>query len=72
MNKTRQDSNCYVIICSEVYTSKTCSECGYPHNKLAGANTFKCPKFKRESDRDFNAARSILLKNMSLYSVMQY
>lgn len=69
MNKTRQDPDCHAVICSK-YTSKACSECRYSHNKLAAAKTFKCPKFKQEPDRDFNTAITILLKNMSFYSVM--
>jgi transposase len=27
---------------------------------------FECPQCNQESDRDFNAAKNILLKNMSL------
>jgi putative transposase len=66
MNKAREYPNCRVIICGEEYTSQTCSECGYLNRKIGGAKEFKCPGCNQESDRDFNAARNILLKNMSL------
>jgi putative transposase len=66
MNKAREYSNCRVIICGEEYTSQTCSECGYLHSKIGGAKKFKCPGCNQESDRDFNAARNILLKESSL------
>jgi putative transposase len=65
MNKAREYPNCRVIICEE-YTSQTCSECGYLHCKIGGSKKFKCPGCNQESDRDFNAARNILLKNMIL------
>jgi putative transposase len=55
-----------IIICGEEYTSQTCSKCGYLHRKIGGSKKFKCPGCNQESDRDFNAARNILLKNMSL------
>jgi hypothetical protein len=41
-------------------------ECGYLHRKIGGSKKFKCQRCNQESDRDFNAARNILLKNMSL------
>jgi transposase len=57
MNKAKEYPNCGVIICSE---------CGYLYRKIGGSKKFKCPGYNQESDRDFNAARNILLKNMSL------
>jgi putative transposase len=66
INKAREYPNCRVIICGEEYTSQTCSECGYLHRKIGGSKKFKCPGCHQESDRDFNAARNILLKNMIL------
>jgi putative transposase len=66
MNKAREYPNCRVIVCGEEYTSQTCSECGYLHRKIGGSKKFKCPGCNQESDRDFNAARNILVKNMSL------
>lgn len=66
LDKARKYLNCHVIICSEEYTSKTCSECEYIHTKLACAKRFKCSGCKHKSNRDFNAAQIVLLKNMRL------
>jgi putative transposase len=66
MNKAREYPNCRVIICGEEYTSQSCSKCGYLHRKIGGSKKFKWPGYNQESDRDFNAARNILVKNMSL------
>jgi putative transposase len=66
VNKAREYPNCRVIICGEEYNIQTCSECGYLHRKIGGSKKFKFPGCNQESERDFNAARNILLKNMSL------
>jgi putative transposase len=66
MNKAREYPNCRVIIYGEEYTGQTCSECGYLHHKIGGSKEFKCPGCHQESDRDFKAARNIILKNMIL------
>jgi putative transposase len=66
MNKAKEYPNCRVIICGEEYISQTCSEFGYLHRKIGGAKKFKYPEWHQESDRDFNATRNILLKNMIL------
>jgi putative transposase len=66
MNKAREYPNCRVIICGEEHTIQTCSECGYLHNKIEGAKKFKYPQCNQDFDRDFNAARNILLRNMIL------
>jgi transposase len=66
MNKAREYPNCRVIICGEEYTNQTCSECGFILCNIGGSKKFKFPGCYHESDRDFNAAGNILLKNMSL------
>ena len=48
----------------EMYTSKLCSLCGYYNEKLGGDSTYDCPKCKQSMDRDINACRNILIKNM--------
>jgi putative transposase len=60
INKAREYANCRVIICSEEYTSQTCSECEFLHCKIGGAKEFKCSQCNQKLDRDFNAARNIL------------
>jgi putative transposase len=62
MDKAREYPWCRVIVCTEEYTSKTCTHCGSIHEKLGGSKVFKCPKCNVELDRDANGARNILLK----------
>lgn len=54
--------NTHVILCSEEYTSKTCSQCGYLYRGLGSKKTFSCPSCHSIMDRDVNAAKNILLK----------
>jgi putative transposase len=51
-----------VIDVNESYTSKTCTKCGYKHDKLAGSKTFKCPNCNHEHDRDWGGARNIMIR----------
>lgn len=57
-----------LIICTEEYTSKTCSNCGKINHKLKGEKTFTCPTCKVCLDRDINGARNIYIKNHGLLS----
>lgn len=66
INKTKEYPWCKVIICDEHYTSKTCSQCGFLHQKLGASKTFKCPQCNVEMDRDINAAKNILLRYVTL------
>ena len=54
---------CKVVVVTEEYTSKTCTNCGavseYYRKRMK-----KCPKCNYEIDRDVNGSRNILLKNM--------
>lgn len=54
--------NKQIISASEDYTSKTCGNCGSLNYKLQSSKNFKCPLCKVEMDRDYNAARNILIK----------
>lgn len=54
--------NSKIRICSEEYTSKTCTRCGIMNEKLGASETFKCSNCKLEIDRDINGARNIYLK----------
>jgi putative transposase len=63
MNKNREYPNCRVIISGEEYTG---SECEFIHCKIGDSKRLKCPQCNQKCDRDFNAARKILLKKMSL------
>jgi transposase len=53
-----------VIICTEEFTSKTCSNCGYLKQDLGANKTFYCNSCGKVFDRDINAAKNILLKSL--------
>ena len=55
-------NGCTVIDVTEEFTSKTCTSCGYVHQKLGGSKVFKCPMCQHTIKRDFNGAFGILLK----------
>lgn len=57
-------TNVKVRICNEAYTSKTCGRCGFIKNNLGGAEVFKCSNCNLRADRDYHAARNILLRNL--------
>lgn len=67
LHKQKEFPWCRVIICDEAYTSKTCGNCGFIHNKLGGSKEFKCPKCGLRADRDIHAARNILLRFLTLW-----
>jgi putative transposase len=52
-----------ILIKSEAYTSKTCTNCGELNNSLGSKKIFECKKCNLVIDRDVNGARNILLKN---------
>jgi hypothetical protein len=64
LHKAKGYPHCRVVICTEEWTSKTCSCCGTLHHALGKAETFHCPNVlcKAVMHRDTNAARNILLK----------
>lgn len=49
--------------CSEEYTSKTCSCCGWINDKLGGSKVFKCKECGHIVDRDMQGAFNIYLKH---------
>ncbi len=50
-------------IVDESYTTKTCGNCGCMNHFVGRSNVFWCPYCKIELERDYQAARNILLKN---------
>jgi IS605 OrfB family transposase len=54
---------CKFVEVNEAYTSKTCGKCGEVNPGLGSSEIFRCPQpdCNFVGDRDFNAARSILL-----------
>ncbi|TYZ67167.1 hypothetical protein PybrP1_006962 [[Pythium] brassicae (nom. inval.)] len=55
------------VECGEEYTSKMCSSpCDHIKHDLMDAKTYRCDACSTVLDRDLNAARNILHKNLSL------
>ncbi len=52
-----------VKIVDESYTTKTCGNCGCMNHFVGNSNLFWCPYCKIELERDYQAARNILIKN---------
>jgi IS605 OrfB family transposase len=61
----RKHGKCLIFV-EEHYTSKTCGRCGKINWELGGNKTFNCSDCGLCSDRDENAARNILLKQLPL------
>ena len=53
-----------VSIIEEDFTTKTCTKCGNSKNEVGSKKIFKCSSCGFKCDRDVNAARNILLKNL--------
>lgn len=53
-----------LVICTEEYTTKTCTKCGQINDNVGGADTFICvsPSCGLRINRDINGARNILIK----------
>lgn len=56
--------NVNIVVCTEEYTSKTCTNCGVLHQTLGGNKKFACKTCGCKIDRDMNGARNIYLKNI--------
>ena len=53
-----------VVFINEYLTTRTCSNCGYDHDKIGSNKTFLCPKCGMLAERDANAAKNILKKGL--------
>lgn len=51
-----------VHLCTEEYTSKTCSRCGNLNERLGSKKKFECPNCSFRCDRDVQGAFNILIK----------
>lgn len=49
-----------VVVCSEMYTSRTCGQCYRLHVRLGSNDVFRCPHCAYSAGRDENAALNIL------------
>ena len=70
LQKAREYPWCRVILCDEPYTSKTCTRCSTLNHKLGGSKVFKCPTCHHKIDRDWNAARNILLRYLTIRRII--
>lgn len=59
------DKTTSVILCKEAYTTATCTCCGKIDSTVGSKEIYKCIHCNLIIDRDFNAARNILLKYFS-------
>ena len=57
-------NHCTLDICSEHYTSQTCTRCGHLR-KIQGADIYECVQCGLIIDRDVNAARNIAIKRLN-------
>lgn len=58
-------NDCYVEVCQEDYTSKTCGGCGHLHDSLGAGKVYRCSSSSGcaySHGRDLNGARNIGLK----------
>jgi transposase len=58
----QRNVNCYIV--DESYTLKTCSNCGWINYTLGGNKIYNCKMCNIVIDRDLNADRNILIKNL--------
>ncbi|KAL4854708.1 putative transposase R104 [Chlorella vulgaris] len=58
-----REHGCRVHLCTEEYTSKTCTRCGALKHNLGGAKVYRCPVCMLRIDRDIAGGRNIFLKN---------
>ena len=52
-----------VVVCTEEYTSMTCTWCGNLDRNLGSSEVYNCKFCKTKINRDINGARNILIKN---------
>ena len=52
---------CQVVLVNEHYTTRCCGNCGHMHDSISGNKVFDCPNCHHITDRDWNAARNVLL-----------
>ena len=58
-----KEYGCQFELCTEEYTSLTCTYCGY-RSKHYNEREKECLKCKKKIDRDINGARNILIKTL--------
>jgi len=61
-----RERNVKLLLCKELFTSKTCSWCGNIKEDLGQAKVYNCVECKLTLDRDINGARNIMLRPLML------
>jgi len=59
------ETGVHFILCTEEWTSKTCTVCGNINKKLGAKKVYCCDKCGTQIDRDVNGARNILIKYLT-------
>ena len=60
----KYNSNIHIV--TEEYTTKTCGKCGNLNHFIGSSKMFWCLKCNIEMERDYQAARNILIKTKGL------
>ena len=66
ISKAKMYPTTHIVETTEEFTSKTCGGCGVLNNKLGGKKIFTCGSCGFCSDRDFNGARNILIRHLTV------
>jgi putative transposase len=61
--KSKLQKDCCVEVCTEEYTSKTCTNCGKINN-VGSSEVYHCNYCNLTIDRDINGARNIFIKQV--------
>ena len=67
LNYKCEQRGCKFVLCTEEYTSQTCTRCGKRDTELVGASIFNCDNCKLVADRGVNSVRNILVKYLKEY-----
>ena len=62
--KSKLQKNCCVEVCTEEFTSKTCTNCG-KINYVGSSEVYHCNSCNLTIDRDVNGARNIFIKHLN-------
>jgi len=66
LNLLCKDNKSNLIVQEEQFTTKTCGNCGCINENVGSNKIFNCDKCNLIADRDFHAARNILIKFLTL------
>lgn len=67
LKEVAERRNVQILECTEEYTSKTCSCCGWIHPRLGGSKMFTCGHCGAKVDRDLQGAFNIFLKYVTTH-----